>query len=141
RFMIAGLRVRPSRTGFPPSAGLLSSHPMSPQRSNRAGGPVTISERELVAALELAIAQRIGEPRYKLWFERHTRLAWDDDLLTVGVPNRHFQEWLEKTFTEPVAAAAGEVFEQPMRVRFTIDPELFRAARREQAEVLASRPV
>ena len=57
---------------------------------------------------------------------------WQDDQLVVGVPNRHFQEWLEKTFAAAVSAAAAEVFGQPMRVRFTIDAELFQAVRRRQ---------
>jgi chromosomal replication initiator protein len=89
-------------------------------------------------ALGRAIARRIGEPRYQLWFERHTKFVWQDGLLTVGVPNRHFEEWLEKTFGAAVADAAREVFGRPMQVRFTIDPELFQAARREQAEVRQS---
>ncbi len=98
--------------------------------------------RELAAAAELAraLARRIGEPRYKLWFERHTRFSLDDDGLTVGVPNRHFEEWLQKTFAADVAAAAREVLGRPVRVRFTIDPRLFQAARREQAEARAARP-
>jgi chromosomal replication initiator protein len=96
-----------------------------------------ISERDVVAALAQAIARRIGEPRYKLWFARHTKFTWDDDLLTVGVPNRHFEEWLQKTFGGAVAEAAAEVFGRPTPVTFVIDPELFQAARREQAEVAA----
>src|SRR5437016_8109530 len=101
----------------------------------RAGGSHVITcERDIEIALAQSIAQRIGEPRYKLWFERHTRFRWADDQLTVGVPNRHFEEWLQKTFGSAVSAAAAEVFGGPMQVRFTIDPELFQAARREQAE-------
>jgi chromosomal replication initiator protein len=96
---------------------------------------LTASEREVVAALERAIAQRVGEPRYHLWFDGHTKFAWDGDLLTVGVPNLHFQEWLEKTFAGEVRAAAAEVFGRAMQLRFAIDPELFQAARREQASV------
>jgi chromosomal replication initiator protein len=85
--------------------------------------------------LEREIARRIGEPRYKLWFEGRTRFHWDDDRLTVGVPNRHFSEWVEKNFGAATAAAAQEVFGQAVQVRFVIDPELFQAARREQDEV------
>jgi chromosomal replication initiator protein len=93
---------------------------------------LTISLRESVAALGRAIARRIGEPRYKLWFDGHTRFTWDGGALTVGVPNRHFEEWLQKRFHDALTAAAGEVFGRPAEVRFVIDPELFRAARREQ---------
>src|SRR5205823_14444933 len=83
---------------------------------------------------EQSIARRIGEPRYKLWFENHTKFSWDEGVLTVGVPNRHFEEWLQKTFLGAVRDAAGEVFGEAMQVRFTIDPELFQAARQEEAE-------
>jgi chromosomal replication initiator protein len=93
---------------------------------------LTISVRDGVAALGRAIARRIGEPRYKLWFERHTKFAWDDGVLTIGVPNRHFEEWLGKTFHDAVSTAAREVFGQPTELRFVIDSELFQAARREQ---------
>ncbi len=98
------------------------------------GDPVLICEREVVAALEQCIARRIGGPRYQLWFAGHTRFRWEEELLQVGVPNRHFEEWLSRTFAAAVAGAAEEVFGRPMQVRFQIDPELFQEARREQAE-------
>jgi chromosomal replication initiator protein len=96
---------------------------------------LTASDREVVAALEQAIVRRTGEPRYNLWFRGHTKFAWEGDLLQVGVPNLHFQDWLEKTFSDDVRAAAQEVLGRPMRVCFAIDPELFQAARRQQATV------
>lgn len=95
---------------------------------------MTVREREMVQALEQEISQRIGAPRYQLWFAGRTRFQWDEDQLTIGVPNRHFAEWLEKNFTAATAAAAQEVFGQAMQVRFVIHPELFQAARREQDE-------
>jgi chromosomal replication initiator protein len=100
-----------------------------------AGDSLTTIEHEVLATLELAIAQRIGEPRYQLWFARRTRFRHDDDRLTVGVPNLHFQEWLQKTFGSEVESAAAEVFGGPTPVRFVIDPELFQTARQEQAAV------
>jgi chromosomal replication initiator protein len=93
---------------------------------------VTVRERQVVQALEQAIVRRVGEARYQLWFAGRTRFAWDNDQLTIGVPNRHFGEWVEKNFGTATAAAAREVFGQPVQVRFVIDPELFQAARREQ---------
>ncbi|HEY7311336.1 MAG TPA: chromosomal replication initiator protein DnaA, partial [Gemmataceae bacterium] len=95
---------------------------------------MTVREREVVQALEQEIVRRIGEPRYQLWFAGRTRFQWDDNQLTIGVPNRHFGEWVEKNFGTAAAAAAREVFGQTMQVRFVIDPELFQAARREQDE-------
>jgi chromosomal replication initiator protein len=101
------------------------------------GEPVTTIELDVSAALAEAIARRIGEPRYRLWFDRNTRFSVNNDVLAVGVPNRHFQEWLQKTFGAAVCASAEDVFNRPMEVQFRIDPALFQAARREQAAVEA----
>src|SRR6185437_4987541 len=60
--------------------------------------------------------------------------------LTIGVPNRHFGEWVEKSFGGAAAAAAQEVFGQTMQVRFVIDPQLFQEARREQDEARTTQP-
>ncbi|HLJ91731.1 MAG TPA: DnaA N-terminal domain-containing protein, partial [Gemmataceae bacterium] len=96
---------------------------------------MTASEREIVASLGKAIAQRIGEPRYNLWFTRNTKFMWNGDHLVVGVPNHFYQEWLQSTFAEAVRDAAHEILGRPMQIRFAIDPELFQAARHAQAAV------
>jgi chromosomal replication initiator protein len=98
---------------------------------------LTTSDREVVAALRQAIAERIGEPRYQFWFAANTKFTWHDEVLVVGVPNHFYQEWLARTFGEAVRVAAGDVIGRPMQVEFTIDPELFQAARRAQAEQTA----
>jgi len=90
-------------------------------------------EQEVIALGE-AIARRIGEKRYKLWFEQRTKLTRNNDVVEVGVPNHFYQEYLQSKFTEDVRAAAGEVFGQEMAVRFAIDAELFQAARRAEAQ-------
>jgi chromosomal replication initiator protein len=53
----------------------------------------------------------------------------------VGVPNHFYQEYLQSKFGDDVRAAASTVLGRPMKVRFVIDPELFQAARRVEAEV------
>src|SRR5207302_1733884 len=102
--------------------------------SARRRDPLTTSDSKVEAALGEAIAQRIGEPRYKLWFEHKTKLSWQADCFLVGVANHFAQEWLEKRFTDHVATAVSTVLGQSLPVRFAIDSELFRAARRDQAE-------
>jgi chromosomal replication initiator protein len=87
-----------------------------------------------VATLEQTIAQRIGQPRYRLWFDGKTKFNWDDRQLVVGVPNRFYQEWLEKTFAHAVRTAADMVLGQPMQVRFAIDPQLYQSSRIAQIE-------
>jgi chromosomal replication initiator protein len=85
-----------------------------------------------IAAIQAAVAARIGAQRYQLWFAPHTRFRFDDTGLIVGVPNLHFQEWLSGTFGEAVTAAVTSVVGVAVPVRFVIDPELFQAARAAQ---------
>ncbi len=99
---------------------------------------MTTSDHETVAALGLAIAQRIGEPRYQLWFDGKTKFACENGLLRIGVPNRFYQEWLEKTFADAVRTAGAEVYGQSLPVRFVIDPELYQASR--AAEIETGKP-
>ena len=98
---------------------------------------MTTSDREVEVALGDSIARRIGEPRYQLWFADKTRLQWQGDELVIGVANHFVQEWLEKKFTEDIASAGHALLGHPVRVRFAIDPELFQAARRDQAQAAA----
>ena len=94
-------------------------------------------QREVVAALEQAVVRRIGEPRFNLWFAHHARIQWNEDQLTVGVPNLFHQNYLENKFGAEVAAAAAETIGHAVPVRFHINPALFQAARREQENARA----
>jgi chromosomal replication initiator protein len=89
---------------------------------------------DVAAALQACLCQRIGEPRYNLWFARKTKFTGTADELVVGVPNLFLQDWLSKTFGADVQAAASEVLGRRVPVRFVIDPELFQAARQRETE-------
>jgi chromosomal replication initiator protein len=89
------------------------------------------------AALEELIASQIGATSYSMWFSGHTRLTIRDRQVTIGVPNRHFQEYLSKKFGSAVEAATREICGPGYAVKFVIDPELFRAARTAQEEAKA----
>src|SRR5260370_11295671 len=95
---------------------------------------MTICDIDVVAALGQDIARRIGEPRFNLWFEGNTKFILEKDSLTVSVPNLFFQDWLQNTFADSVRAAACDVLGRPVRVRFAIDPDLFKKSRRAQGE-------
>ncbi|GIW81929.1 MAG: chromosomal replication initiator protein DnaA [Gemmatales bacterium] len=98
----------------------------------------TASNCEVVAALGHLIAQRIGEPRYDLFFTGKTKFTWNDGQLIVGVPNRFVQEWLENTFAEDIRQAAQQFLGRAVHVIFTIDPQLFQMARQKEAAVAPS---
>jgi chromosomal replication initiator protein len=98
---------------------------------------LTQTKQDVMAALSAVIAQRIGEQRYRLWFAGHTKFTLHENHLVVGVPNLHFQEWLESTFANEVAAAATELLGYAIALRFVIDPQLFQAARHAQHQAAA----
>src|SRR5262245_26981156 len=94
---------------------------------------VAATPRFSIAALERAIVQRIGGPRYELWFASRTHFRLNSDQLTVGVPNLYAQEYLQKKFRVTIQEAASEIAGRAVVIKFSIDPRLFQAARAEQA--------
>jgi len=94
-----------------------------------------------VAVLAQAISQRIGEPRYNLWFAEKTKFVWADDHLVIGVANLFLQDWLEQKYGADVRAVVHEAMGESARVRFVIDPQLFQSARSKEAEAAPPKPV
>jgi chromosomal replication initiator protein len=91
--------------------------------------PGPLRDADFATLMETAITERIGEQRFQLWFRGHTQFRLDGDVLTVGVPNLHYQEWLARNFSGPVGAAAEAVLDRPVQARFRILPQLFQAHR------------
>jgi chromosomal replication initiator protein len=104
---------------------------------------------DVTAAFGDALSQRIGAERYGLWFENKTKLRLDGTRLCIGVPNHFYQEWLEKTFGADIQCVTHQLLGTDLRVGFTVDPQLFRAARQCEAQtdlpsppdIVASAPV
>src|SRR5215203_6119160 len=78
-----------------------------------------------LARLADAIAQRVGQQRFHVWFNNSTRLDLKQDGLEIAVPNDFISEWIGKNFTRPIQEAAHEVLGCPLQVRFSVVPELF----------------
>jgi chromosomal replication initiator protein len=78
-----------------------------------------------LARLADAIAQRVGQQRFHVWFNNSTRLDLRQDGLDIAVPNDFISEWIGKNFTRPIQEAAHEVLGCPLQVRFQVVPELF----------------
>ena len=92
-----------------------------------------LATREVTTTLGEALAQKIGTPRYQLWFAGKTDFRWDGAQLTVGVANRHHQECLQRSFLQPLREVVSQVL-GPASVKFVIDPVLFQEHRKAQAE-------
>lgn len=78
-------------------------------------------------AVRNVLTQSVGPDRYSLWFEGKTRLDLDGVQLRIGVPNLHFQQWMEGRFGKLISEAAQKVLGERSKASFHIDPELFQA--------------
>ncbi|MEO6809028.1 MAG: chromosomal replication initiator protein DnaA [Isosphaeraceae bacterium] len=73
--------------------------------------------------LRAAVAERVGENRFGLWFGEGVRLGVEGDALEVGVPNDFFRQWIHGHFAENLVEAGEAVTGRPLRLAFTIDAE------------------
>jgi chromosomal replication initiator protein len=72
-----------------------------------------------------AIAQRVGQQRFHVWFNNSTRLDLKHDGLEIAVPNDFISEWIGTHFSKPIQEAAHEILGCPLAVRFNVMPQLF----------------
>jgi len=82
-----------------------------------------MDDMEIVSALRLALADRVGEERFALWFGAGTRLQLHDGVVTVGAPNRFFRDWLRLSFREEIEAACLATLGTCPPLDFRVDPE------------------
>ena len=91
-------------------------------RSARRGIPeVTTDDMDIVSALHLALAGKVGKERFELWFGQGTRLQWDGCALTIGVPSRFFLDWIRSNFRREIETACEEVLGRCPAIEFRVD--------------------
>ena len=78
-----------------------------------------------LARLADAIAQRVGQQRFHVWFNNSTKLDLKQDGLEIAVPNDFISEWIGRNFSQPIQDAAHEVLGCSLSVRFSVVPQLF----------------
>ncbi len=81
------------------------------------------------AALEQAIAERIGQPKYKIWFRNTTKLDLSQDTVTIRVANSFVANWIENHFLTAVQQIVGSIFGASRKVVVVVDPTLIPASR------------
>ena len=74
-------------------------------------------------SLRAAVAERIGESRFGLWFGEGVHLGVADDALEVGVPNAFVREWIRGHFAGNLIEAAHAVTGRSLRLRFHVADE------------------
>jgi len=77
----------------------------------------------LESSLRAAVAERVGEGRFGLWFGEGVHLGLDEDALEVAVPNAFFREWIQGHFSGNLIEAAEAVTGRTLSLRFRIDGE------------------
>jgi len=83
------------------------------------------AQDQQLARLANAIAQRVGQQRFHVWFNNSTRLDLKQDGLEIAVPNDFISEWIGSHFSAPIQEAAHEVLGCSVEVRFSVVPQLF----------------
>ena len=81
-----------------------------------------------------AIAEKVGQQKYRIWFKNSTRLTFGDGYLKVGVPNLFIASWIENHFLNEINQAVQLVSGSVQKVTFVIDPELSGNVRRRQLD-------
>ena len=74
-------------------------------------------------SLRAAMAERLGESRFGLWFGEGVRLGVADDALEVGVPNAFFRDWIQGHFAQNLLEVGQEVTGRPLRLAFRVADE------------------
>ncbi|MBN1589478.1 MAG: hypothetical protein JW888_08180 [Pirellulales bacterium] len=85
---------------------------------------MTTDDTEIVSALRQALAERIGNDRFELWFGANTRFALNEGELVVAAPSPFVRDWIAANFRSDIEAAQESVAGRAARVEFVIDESL-----------------
>ena len=85
---------------------------------------MTRDDKEIVSAVQLALAGKVGQDRFDIWFGANTRFRVERDSLWVRIPNRFYLDWLRKNFRAQLEAACLDVVGRVLRIEFEVDPSL-----------------
>lgn len=79
----------------------------------------------LQTALTAALADRLGESRFRLWFGEGVNLVLqgDGEALEVQVPNAFFREWIQGHFSKNLIDVVESVTGRRVRLTFAIHDE------------------
>jgi len=89
---------------------------------------VATDDMEIVSALRLSLAGRVGKERFELWFGGRTRLDVAGHTLTVFVPNEFFKNWLCSNFRGQLESACRETIGPAAKLHFRVDPGMGKPA-------------
>ncbi|MEX0937034.1 MAG: chromosomal replication initiator protein DnaA [Pirellulales bacterium] len=79
-------------------------------------------DMEIVSAVRLCLADKVGAQRFELWFAR-TKLRLHQGVLTVLTTTRFYNEWLRTHFRDELEEACIEVTGSKPRLDFRVDAD------------------
>ena len=82
---------------------------------------LTRDDMDIVSALLAALADRVGNKRFELWFGPRTRVDWDGDVLTIGAANQFFLDWIRANFRTAVEDACLAILGRRPAVEFRVE--------------------
>lgn len=81
-------------------------------------------DTDVVSTLRLAVAERVGQERFELWFGPGVQLVPQPGRVRVEVPNKFTLDWLRKHFRAHIEAAVSDVMTEDTAVEFQVNPKL-----------------
>lgn len=81
---------------------------------------MTKDDMDIVSAFRTALAGKVGQERFEMWFGGRTQLEVIDGTLTVGASNEFLRNWLRTSLHEPIEAACREVLGPAASVGFVL---------------------
>lgn len=77
-----------------------------------------------IQAINEALADKVGQQKYRIWFKNSTKLTLAGGYLKVGAPNLFIANWIENHFSNEISQVVRSVTGKNIKVTFNIDPEL-----------------
>ncbi|HVS70726.1 MAG TPA: chromosomal replication initiator protein DnaA [Phycisphaerae bacterium] len=82
------------------------------------------SSADAVDSFSRALARRIGEQRYDLWFDRKTRVSLDGNAVIVEAGNAFAANWIRSKFGEEMREAAAEALRRTVEICVRVGAEV-----------------
>ncbi len=89
-----------------------------------------------IQSINEALAKKVGQQKYQIWFKNSTTLMLTEEFLKVSVPNPFIANWIENHFLNEIRDVVRSVTGTDVQVTFAIDPDL--AGRQRQARTRKS---
>ena len=111
------------------------------QYAHRKRQHVNTDDKEIVSALRMALAERIGQERFELWFGGRTRLLVQEDTLRVIAPDRFLLDRLRTSFRDDLSAVCHQWLGSGSQVKFLFEEQAGEQASIEKARDSKRAPV